>query len=57
MKKYIKPEIDVKLFETEDIITTSGTGGETPKYRTLKTSVNGNEGTDYGTQNVSVFDK
>ena len=56
MKKYIKPEIDVKLFETEDIITTSGTGGETPTYRMLKTKVNENEGTDYGTQSVSVFD-
>ena len=56
MKKYIKPEIDVKLFEIEDIITTSGVGGDSTNYRMLKTSVNGNEGTDYGRQNVSVFE-
>ena len=57
MKAYIKPEIEIKVFETEDIITTSGMGGDSPKYRMLKTSVNGNEGTDYGTQEVSVFDR
>lgn len=29
MKKFIAPEIDVKSFEVEDVITTSGiTGGE-----------------------------
>lgn len=26
MKKYIKPEIDITLFHTEDIITSSGIG-------------------------------
>lgn len=54
MKKYIKPEMDMNLFEIEDVITTSGE--ETPSARHLKTKVNGNEGTDYGSQEISVFD-
>lgn len=55
MKKYIKPEIKFALFATENIITDSTPTGE--KYRMLKTKVNNNEGTDYGSQNVSVFNK
>ena len=53
MKKYIKPEIKFALFATENIITDSTPTGE--KYRMLKTKVNNNEGTDYGSQNVSIF--
>ena len=53
MKKYIKPEIKFALFATENIITDSTPAGE--PYRFLKTKVNNNEGTDYGSQNVSVF--
>lgn len=29
-EKYTAPEMEVVEFETEDIITTSGIGGETP---------------------------
>ena len=54
MKKYIKPEMNLELFEIEDVITTSA-GGEITG-RQLKTDVNGNEGTDYGSQEVSIFD-
>lgn len=58
MKKYIKPEMEMKLFETEDVITTSGTGSEdSPNYRKLKTSVNGNEGTPYGSWELPKFDE
>ena len=53
MKKYIKPEIRVALFATEDVLTLSGVNDD--KFRMLKTKVNGNEGTDYGSQNVSIF--
>ena len=53
MNKYIKPEIVLALFDKEEIVTASG---EYPTdYRMLKTKVNGNEGTDYGTQEVSIF--
>ena len=54
MKKYVKPEINVELFESEDVISTSGEGTSSARY--LKTVVNGNKGTDYGTQEVSVFE-
>ncbi len=53
MKKYIKPEMNIELFETTDVITTSGEG--TISARKLKTVVNGNEGTDYGSQGVDIF--
>lgn len=57
MKAYIKPEIEIRVFEVEDILTTSGViGGDPTVARSLKTSVNGNEGSDYGSQEVSVFD-
>ena len=54
MKKYVKPEMNIELFEIEDVITTSGEGPISARY--LKTMVNGNEGTDYGSQKISVFD-
>ena len=54
MEKYIKPEINIELLEIEDIITTSADGSVLGRY--LKSSVNGIEGTDYGTQDVSVFE-
>lgn len=57
MKIYNKPQIKVEVLEMEDIITTSVLGGDPTPFRTLKTAVNGNEGTDYGTQEVSVFEK
>ena len=57
MKLYTKPAIEIAEIETEDIITVSSVGGEADPYRLLKTSVNGNEGADYGTQEVSVFDR
>ena len=53
MKKYIKPDMSIELFENEDVITTSGEG--TISARKLKTWVNGNEGTDYGSQGVDFF--
>lgn len=53
MKKYIKPEMALALFDTEKIVTVSG---EYPtNFRMLKTKVNEKEGTDYGTQEVSIF--
>lgn len=55
MKEYIKPEIEITVFEIEDIITDSSIGGDSTSYRLLKTKVNGNEGTDYGAQDVSTF--
>lgn len=56
MKVYINPEIEIKGFETVDIIKTSGASGDSSSYRMLKTVVNGNEGTDYGSQEISIFD-
>ena len=56
MKKYIKPEIKSVLFETQNVITTSSGEGVNTPYKLLKTSVNGNKGTDYGRQDVSIFD-
>ena len=58
MKLYNKPEIEITELETVDVIETSGAGGEEPApYRMLKTAVNGKEGTDYGSQEVSVFNR
>ena len=55
MKKYIKPEIKIVLFKTEDVIAASvGSDDLSPRY--LKTKVNGNEGANYGAQQVSIFD-
>ena len=54
MKKYNKPEINILLIKCEDVITTSGEGEVSG--RMLKTAVNGNEGTDYGSQKVSIYD-
>lgn len=53
MKKYIKPEMNIELFENEDVIATSGEG--TISARKLKTKVNGNEGTPYGSRGVDIF--
>ena len=55
MKKYIKPEMNVELFKNEDILTASAETGIFA--RLLKTEVNGHEGEDYGSQEVSVFEK
>ena len=57
MKMYNKPEIEITEIETVDVIATSGEGEESTPYRTLKTAVNGKEGTDYGSQEVSVFER
>ena len=54
MKKYVKPEMNVKLFEFEDILTESSEGEISG--RLLKTVVNGNVGKNYGSQEVSVFE-
>ena len=54
MKKYIKPEMNAELLELVDVIETSTEPN--PSARMLKTIVNGNEGTDYGSQEMSVFD-
>ena len=56
MNKYIKPAIEVELFEIEDVITTSSGESDDVSYRLLKTMVNGNEGMNYGNQEVSIFD-
>ena len=53
MKKYFKPEIEIKLFDIEDVITESAAGE--PTVRQLKTAVNGNEGANFGSEVVSVF--
>ena len=52
MKKYTKPEVEFKLFETEDLITTSST----EVGRELTKIVNNNVGTNYGSQEVSIFE-
>ena len=54
MNKYIKPELNVESFELVDVITTSSDMGSSG--RKLKSIVNGNKGTDYGSQDMSVFD-
>lgn len=55
MKEYIKPQIEIVLFDVIDIVTTSGENGEDAEYLTLKTMVAGKEAVDYGSQNISVF--
>ena len=54
-KIYNKPELEIVLFDDADVIATSG-AVENPTTRTLKTSINGKEGTDYGQQDVSIYD-
>lgn len=54
MKKYIKPDLNAKLFEVEDVITSST--AEDVLGRSLKRMVNGNTGTDYGSQEMTIFD-
>ena len=57
MKKYDKPQLEIMLLSTVDVIATSGeTGGEEVKARYLKTTVNNNEGISYGAQSVSIYD-
>ena len=56
MNKYIKPAIEIELLEIEDVITISTGESDDLSYRLLKTSVNGNEGMNYGNQEVSIFD-
>jgi hypothetical protein len=56
MNKYIKPAIEIELFEIEDVITTSSGESDDLSYRLLKTAVNGKEGMNYGNQEVSIFD-
>ena len=53
MKKYIRPDMNIELFKSEDVIRTSET--DETSGRKLKTKVNGNEGTDYGSQEVNIF--
>ena len=53
MKKYIKPDMNVELFDIEDVITTSGDGNK--NGRSLTKMVNGNEGIDYGSQEMTIF--
>ena len=57
MKEYIKPEMNVTVFVTEDIITVSSETVDPAPFRFLKTMVNGNQGENYGNQDVSIFDK
>ena len=54
MKKYIRPKMNIELFENEDVITASGK--DESSGRILKKIVNGNKGADYGSQEVSVFE-
>lgn len=54
MKKYIKPEMNAELLELVDVIETSTTPDSSG--RLLKTTVNGNKGTSYGSKEMSVFD-
>ena len=54
MKKYIKPEMNAELLELVDVIETSTEPDSSA--RLLKTTVNGNKGTSYGSQEMSVFD-
>ena len=54
MKKYTRPEVNIELLETADVITTSG-GEEETKGRYLTREVNDKIGDSYGVQDVSVF--
>jgi len=53
MKTYVKPELNETIFNIADIIQTSETE---PVAVRLKTVVNGNEGLDFGTGDVSLMD-
>ena len=55
MKLYNKPEIKITLLSDVDVVCTSS-GNQNPDARRLKTKVAGNEGTDYGSREVSIFD-
>ena len=55
MKNYIKPEMKITLLDNVDVIRTSGETDK-PVARSLKTNVNGNEGMNYGRQDVSIYD-
>ena len=55
MKLYNKPEIEITLLSDVDVVCTSSLSQE-PTMRKLKTKVAGNEGTDYGSDNVDIFD-
>ena len=55
MKKYIKPEIRIVLFETTDVIAASS-AGEEQTGRFLTKIVNEKVGDDYGAEGVSIFD-
>ena len=55
MKEYIKPEFEIVSFQTEDVTTTTS-GLFEPSINSLQTSINGKEGTNYGSQEVSVFE-
>ena len=54
MKKYTRPEMNIELLETVDVIATSG-GEEGIKGRYLTREVNDKIGDTYGSQDVSVF--
>ena len=55
VKSYNKPEVEIMLLSENDVISTSPFE-ETPKGRYLKTFVAGNEGKNYGQQNVSIYE-
>jgi len=52
-KTYATPELKEMTISVMDIIQTSA---EEPTAVTLKTAVNGKEGTDYGAGSVSLLD-
>ena len=58
MRKYNKPEVEITFLSNADVICTSAVGGkpEEPSARMLKTKVAGNEGKNYGSANVSIYD-
>ena len=58
MKKYNKPEVEITLLSDTDVICTSTVTEvpEGPSARNLKTKVAGNEGTNYGSKSVSIYD-
>ena len=55
MKMYNKPEVKITLLSDVDVICTSAVSEE-PKARALKTKVAGNEGANYGSAEVSIYD-
>ena len=58
MKMYNKPEVEVTLLEETDVIRTSAEPEtpEGPSARNLTRIVAGNEGTNYGSKSVSIYD-